>query len=225
MDMTAEYRALYLKHWPKLEELRRSHPKMSPPLLLSPPDEYASQATRIFCIGQETPDWYDDSFDPVGPIDLLSPDAIDELMRIYKDEPRRQTTFHQAIREVERTLGIAREAILWSNLNKAGESGRRPSPELADALLNRFPVLLREVAIGKPHVVIFFTGPSYDERLTATFPGAFFERTALPERQLARVVHPGLPARSFRTYHPTYLRRTKKWRTILPILCALSRSN
>src|SRR6266513_4261609 len=159
MDITAQYHELFLSHWPNIRSLRLSHPKMSPPLLLNPPDAYARQATRLFVIGQETPDWYDDEFEGPNAVDLFSAEAVEVLMRIYKNDRRRQTPFHQAVRDLERALGIEQEASLWSNLNKAGESRKPPSPELADALLRHFPVLRREVAIAKPNVVVFFTGP------------------------------------------------------------------
>ena len=214
--MTSEttFRKLYLELWPRLESLLRAHPEMSPPLLLNPPDDYQGQRIHLFVVGQETATWYDD---------LLRGKegnaAIDTLMHIYKNDFRlgqiHPTPFWQAVRDLERALGIEKGAILWSNLNKADQNGGRPSPALEVALLESFPALRREIAVAQPDAVVFFTGPRYDDLLTSIFSGIRFAASGFPERVFAKVIHPALPDRSFRTYHPKYLRIRKMWPAVL----------
>ncbi len=69
-----------------------------------------------------------------------------------------------------------------------------------------------EIQVLAPTSVLFLTGPQYDEVLRDEFPLASFERVPNQDaRQVARVRHERLPAASFRTYHPGYLRRSGKW--------------
>ena len=64
-------------------------------------------------------------------------------------------------------------------------------------------------ALLKPKVCLFFTGPDFDDRLRHTFHGLVYQPVAeWSERVLARLVHPALPANTFRTYYPNYLRRS-----------------
>ena len=209
--MEEKFRELYQKFWPALEPVLLSDTGMSPPLLLSPPDHYQRQNTRLFVVGQETNTWYNDRLR-----DKRGDAAIDALMTIYKDEFRLglkwPTVFWQAVRDVERRLGIETGAILWSNLNKADQNDGPPSRQLEEQLLKVFPVLQSELVISKPDVVIFFTGPAYDRLIASSLEGSHFqpvESTGLPEREFAQVKHEVLPERSFRTYHPKHLRLRK----------------
>jgi hypothetical protein len=85
--------------------------------------------------------------------------------------------------------------------------------EELDAILSlQRGLLTAEIRVLKPTAVIFFTGPDYDVALRDEFPELsmrpLFDRT---EREFARLSHPELPSETFRTYHPNFLRRRKKW--------------
>ena len=72
--------------------------------------------------------------------------------------------------------------------------------------------LAGEVRILEPTAVVFFTGPNYDAILRNEFPGLELNAVAgHTSRQFAEAVHPALPNSAFRTYHPSYLRRSGKW--------------
>lgn len=72
--------------------------------------------------------------------------------------------------------------------------------------------LRQEVMIIKPTAVVFLTGPYYDEILKHEFPGVEFQKVTdnRDVRQFAKVIHSDLPDKSFRTYHPGYLARSRK---------------
>jgi hypothetical protein len=72
--------------------------------------------------------------------------------------------------------------------------------------------LSEEIAILNPTSVLFLTGPNYDEILRDEFPHARFEQVAGRDLgQFARIIDDNLPYASFRTYHPGYLARSRKW--------------
>jgi hypothetical protein len=82
--------------------------------------------------------------------------------------------------------------------------------------------LREEITILDPTSVVFFTGPLYDEVLRDEFPGVEF--TAYddrPSRQFACVTHAHLPVRSFRTYHPGYLVRSRQRRAWINEIAAM----
>jgi hypothetical protein len=96
---------------------------------------------------------------------------------------------------------------VWSNLVKVDQNGERPSAQV-EAIISRYALVPREIAIIRPRAVFFLTGYTYDSRLQETFPGCQLEPVA---PAIDRVLHSDLPNASFRTYHPNYLRRGRRW--------------
>jgi hypothetical protein len=116
----------------------------------------------------------------------------------------------------------ARRAVMWSNLFRVdwnGGSVLKAEPQALQKIGAAQRSLLRdEVAILQPGSVVFLTGPNYDFELKAEFNDVEFHTVdCIPIRRLARLSHPGLPFKSFRTYHPAYLSRSKSWNLIAQI--------
>jgi hypothetical protein len=115
----------------------------------------------------------------------------------------------------------ARRRVLWTNLVKfVGRDGSRilKKPYAEQALRLQEDVLVTELAIAKPDICVFVTGPDYDGILERYFDGVRFEPLDLPVRQFARLVATRLPHHSYRTYHPNALRRLKMWDRVVRIL-------
>jgi hypothetical protein len=116
-------------------------------------------------------------------------------------------------------------SFVWNNLVKIGKNGLngRPAPVVLDWQDHLFDLLRQEVAILRPHVVLFFTGPYYDAFLARAFPGVRFDPVApRTVRQLARVRVDSLPEHSLRTYHPNYLWRKNFDGWLRDIVAAIS---
>jgi hypothetical protein len=95
------------------------------------------------------------------------------------------------------------------------EDGHRPSEELEQAAFATFNVLPTELEILAPDAVVFFIGPKYELRLNRMFPGIKYEHLRNWKSELLyRCTHPGLPANSFWTYHPKWLRLTRNWNVV-----------
>ena len=102
---------------------------------------------------------------------------------------------------------ISKFSIVWSNLNRCDFNDGRPPSEIEKDLHVTFPILTGEIEILQPNVVIFFSGPYFDEHINQSFVGSQFQSVdGFSEREVARVVHDSLPQHSYRTYHPKYLR-------------------
>jgi hypothetical protein len=108
--------------------------------------------------------------------------------------------------------------FLWANLVKIDEDCKQPGKDVEDFMATAFNVLPTEISLAAPDVVVFLTGPYYDSRLALTFHGCEFKAVkGRDKRTLSLLKHPDLPSRSYRTYHPGYLRRSKKWDIIAEI--------
>lgn len=210
---------------------------LSAPLLLSVPPAYANAERRILFFGQETYGWkwtrdlrarypeykVDYRYMDVRTMRdfLANDDSVEALCWGYRQfnfakyQPvTKRSPFWRAFRKVQ---GWPDAGLIWNNLSRCdyqGGSVRRAPPDLqAHLSACQSGLVAEELAILRPHVCLFLTGPNYDHFLSEVFPHCEFTALVegIPVRQLACVGHPSLPARSFRTYHPSYLSRRRRW--------------
>ena len=223
--INAELRSLYDLHWPALLTSIPRSQGYSAPLLLHVKPDYAEADVRLMVVGQQTNTWWGaDGWDKLrGEQDEQN--RIGYLLERYSEfdlGARYPGPFWSAARSLARSLGSdnKRCALIWSNLNRVDRAQSKKDPdaraskEIEDAL-RHMPLLEGEIAILKPNVVVFFTGPNYDDRLVATFPGVKYGPVNGQERWLSVLEHRALPRASFRTYHPGYLQRKRLLQPIL----------
>jgi hypothetical protein len=199
----------------------------SPPLLLNLTDDYCDAPIKIVFCGQETTGWthlYSNNWpfkDLLTFGDFLNnDDAIEGLVQAYeqfafaKYQPKIfRSPFWQAFREIQKWPNAG---LMWTNIIRVdyhGGSILTADSTVQEAILQQqYQVLRDELTLLMPSVCIFVTGPDYDPVLRAAFPTLEFKEIDLaPKRELARLVHSDLPARSYRTYHPKPLSMHRKW--------------
>lgn len=171
-------------------------------------DEYNNSEYKILFIGQETNGW--NGFDrPKIQSDI---DNILNLYITFEMGVNYNSVFWQHVNYINNVLNPGKKLnFLWSNVLKFGRSGKgRPDEIVTDAEMLYFNVLRNEIEIVKPDVVIFFSGPNYDYDLGLRIEDISFQQvdTNFEIRQLAKVQSKYLPAKSYRTYHPNYLRKS-----------------
>ncbi len=74
--------------------------------------------------------------------------------------------------------------------------------------------LTSQIRVLCPTAVLLFTGPvrEYNEAIEYEFEGVkFINVDERPSGEFARIVHPTLPQRSYRTFHPRQLRQLGWW--------------
>ena len=108
-----------------------------------------------------------------------------------------RSPFWQAAREMQLALNQRSPAgaFIWTNVNEL-DMARRRIPASLEARLEANDLLLEEIRITDPEVVLFFTGPRYDDRLRTLFRGV--KLTPLPGvglEHVSRVEHERLPKR------------------------------
>jgi hypothetical protein len=210
-------RELYRQVWPSFAALPVDQ-GLSWPLFIALPDAYSTARLKLLVVGQETFSWWG----LLGTV--MGDDPVGTVMACYdrfKLGEGYRSPFWDATRELVRLLGgSASVGLAWSNLYPCDQRKRRPDKSLRRPLLD-LRLLPQEVAVLKPDAVIFFTGPRYHDALTSLFPDArLAEAGAPPGQWVQRVAHVQLPAASFRTYHPAYLRR-KRQGAVIDTLAAL----
>lgn len=206
----------YRSIWGNLAQDLAGHSALSCPLLVELPPAYAQGQHRLMVVGQETNGWRGHLWKRLQAAPGEVVDPIAELLGSYRGFERgrhyRSTPFWRCAHQIQRLLNPTADlyGFLWSNLLKVDQGKNRPSRAVEGAIL-RHRLLPTEVELAAPSVVVFFTGPEYDEVLRKTFPGAALELVPHEKpRLLARVRHEALPQHSYRTYHPGYLVRARK---------------
>ena len=170
---------------------------------MTTPNIYSESSVRLMIVGQQTRGWGEGV-----PWGLSAVETVDGLIRWYENYELCKSNlspFWKASHELCRRLnGDGRDRqFIWANLAKIDEAKGPSREDLKDLMAALFIVLPTEIRLPKPDVVVFFTGPCYDERLAATFPGCEFKAVkGRDKRALSLLKHPMLPPRSYRTYHP-----------------------
>lgn len=222
--------------------------RLSCPLLLSMGPTWPTSEHRLLLIGQETLGWdfrSGDYYDWPHPslaslADFQSYDhAVPALVHGYAefDFAKRQpanyrSPFWRAFRLLrEHSASSGTGEVLWSNLFRCSLDGgsvvnTATAAELQNILAFQQGLLGREITALRPTGVLFVTGPYYDFAINSEFPGATWERVpSYDPRHVSRVVHPALPDRTFRTYHPNYLARSQeRWQWLSALASEVFRS-
>lgn len=207
-ELTERYRAAF-ESWPAVSSLHRN---LSQPQLMRIPDSYVSSDVRLMVVGQESGAWgrHEDPTTEQGREELRNEyTAFDlALKTTWSTSP-----FWEAAYQLRDRLnpGGAENGFLWSNLVPVSEqlpSGKygRPSTLVAEAA-SGLGLIAAEIAIARPHVVVFFTGKSRDELLRRAFPSI-----SLVDVAQDIVAVEGLPEVrvAYRTEHPHTLWRNKR---------------
>lgn len=202
--MNDQLRTLYRENWDVFSGAMEKG--SSAPLLLSTSEAYREASPRLLFVGQETNGWSQPT---------STGDPIEELIERYEafrfGEKFRNSPFWRAVHGIREDVnpGSSDASILWSNLGKVDVDSDLPPEEMLDSLLQA-DILPREIEVTEPDAVVFFTGPTseYDTVLRRTFDGVELSEV---EPNLHEVSHPGLPERSYRTYHPNFLQQDSQW--------------
>lgn len=169
------------------------------PFLMSPNEKYPLQRNPLLIIGQETNGW------------MYNVEDLEKQMKHYEDFnvgiTYKSSPFWNITRKIETALGSEPYSCAWTNVNKFDLDAGRPFGAYEKAISTVDNVLIEEIQIAKPKVCLFYTGPSFDNRLKEIFNGIeFIEIPGWTLRQLCQLKHPLLPELSFRSYHPKSLR-------------------
>ena len=181
---------------------------------------YKEMNKKILIIGQEVDGWRKIKDNPK---DAML-DTLDISIKPPKHKPKHPRPFNAFSRKFCETVNKeckSKFPISWASANirkfsynKVSPKSRTPKIPLNDEVQNlidtKFNILRDEIKIINPDIVLFLTGPNYDDYIKVQLNGVKFhklENSDYEKRQFARVEHEVLPKKSFRIYHPNAFRQ------------------
>ena len=187
---------------------------VSGPLLISLTNDYENSGRKVLIVGQQTNGW-GNLYGSVE--DLISTYEEFSFGKKYHNSPfwRGANLLYDNI-----CPDGPKRGFMWTNIVKADVDGKRPS-RVIEEIVAHSQLFQEELCILQPEIVVFFTGPNYDERLEVTFPG--FRKEPISDFS-DRIISHRLPDLSYRTYHPKWLQMTNNFDEILKIVKQIQRA-
>ncbi len=216
--MNSTLKKLYLNNWnilsEKLNELILDNSKeikpTNPLLIYVDEEKYLNADIRIMIIGQETNDW-EGNFQK----------DIDYTLDLYNNFLNNNSCFSyggQFWNGYNRFLSLLQNkypqkkiASIWNNVIKIGNSGRHKNKSL-DYIYSTerdyFNILKDEIEILKPNIILFLSGPNYDNEIKHSLENITFNSFSekYTSRALSKIEFNN-HLNIYRTYHPNYLWR------------------
>lgn len=225
MNTKDKLKELYSSKWEQLSsamkpivESNNYSIKPTNPLLLWPclgDDEYDKADVRVMIFGQETNDWYG-TFNPNADKD----EEIERISKLYKNflyvnQPYKSqfwNGFNLFKKMLEKKFPDKNIRYIWNNVVKIGKARQKgfPPDYIYNVEQTYFRVLDNEINILKPHIILFLTGPNYDNYIKDKLVKIHFKQISpFTSRKIAELDINGVNF-AFRTYHPNYLYRQGK---------------
>lgn len=196
--------------------------QLSNPFLIKCLPSYKKAKKKVLFVGQETNGWesFKESLETFnyGNTETNRDQIIQYLQWMYEDFRYHRkwdyTPFWKGMRRLYQVIDNegSDDGFLHTELVRFDLNQKRPPKYIEDLLQKEYNVLPMEIKALRPDVVIFLTGPDYDDRLRATFNNAYvlgdqlnFEPIdGFKTNELIHLSHPILPFHTYRTYHPGY---------------------
>lgn len=208
---------LYSSKWDKLCSAIKSineddslEIKPTNPLLLfiEKEEEYQKADIRVVIFGQETNSWFKGFNTDIIPI-------LDCYKKFYNGGEcwsyggQFWNGFSKFYTMLDEKFPNKKIRYIWNNIVKIGKQDEKgfPPDYIYDVERNHFSIIKDELKILNPNIVLFLTGPNYDNVISDNFGQLSY--TALPpfdSRWLAKVSISETDF-AFRTYHPNFLWR------------------
>ncbi len=232
-EINKNLKDLYSGKYPALTtELNKANSNLNPkekatnPLLIQVDEKYTKADIKIMFFGQETNTWLGELNDGA----FLG--EVEPLLDLYNDFFLEDSCFAyggQFWNGIKRFKELLSDKIpdknigyVWNNVIKIGKCGMG-FPSETNAITNKyFNVILQEIEILEPDVIIFFSGPNYDEYIEKAI-GKFYKinMSLFVKRQLCKITSMELEL-AFRTYHPNYLWRNNIENFFKPIITEIT---
>ena len=186
--------------------------KPTNPLLLRINEiEYDHSDIKVMIIGKETNDWGNNFTGDIQEILEIYDDFFNSGFALNSYKGHFWNGFKRFNTLLQAKYKDKKISYLWNNVIKIGASGRgqnHPQNYIYEVEQTHFNLLEKELEILNPDIVLFLSGPTYDDKITRILPGVKFQscNTNFTCRQLSRLIfksHKNI----FRTYHPNYLWR------------------
>ena len=219
------YRGAIKKVGPHLAEYnaqsKRGKPKATHPFLLDISNDFNTAKPSVMIFGQETNTWHDE-FPALHDLDLLQRELQNTYCEFYLEGGIRRYPgpFWNEFKRICNTINKGRKPsqqvnFIWNNINKIGIMGKGHHGPLDRIQFDFFNVVRDEIRILKPNLMVFLTGPNYDEFITKNM--AVFAQKPICD-EISELLFSGefQGLKSYKTYHPNRLYFMKRNREVIP---------
>lgn len=192
--------------------------ELNGPFLIAGHEQYAESNPRVVIVGQENNDWAGGIYPRFSDFQAAHPKNLTTMLDHYREFITAwpyNSTFFQYFKKLRGAIHGEQppgrqQSILWLNLFKLNHGGKCSwkSPLYEQLLAIQEGVFQAEIRALAPHVVVFLTGPNYDQVIEKLYPD--YKRIDVPpftSRQIVQIAASGLPRLTFRSYHPGYIHR------------------
>jgi hypothetical protein len=214
---------LYSSKWDKLctamqPVIETKEVKPTNPLLLymqgrtEGGEDYSEADIRVMVFGQETNGWWTSlpKTNSFANIEML----IDKYDEGFNTDGifLLKTPFWKGFDKFRKMLGEKypgkKIRYVWNNIVKIGKAdGKGCTPDyIYNIEREHFSIIAEEVKIINPNVILFLTGPKYDNKIADNFEQLQYSAISpFSENELAELSIPDVDF-AFRMYHPNYFR-------------------
>lgn len=183
----------------------------NPLLLRIDEQEYLNSDIKIMIFGQETNDWDLDFKNDVEHCLIMYNDFFNTKNCFSKKNKPFWTGYQKFISKLNDASSGKRISSVWNNVIKIGIKGKKgkPNKSIYDIERNFFNIIKDEIQILKPDVLLFLSGPNYDEEIRNSLQNVNFNAidNNFNIRQMSKLEVIGNNIKAYRTYHPGYLWR------------------
>jgi hypothetical protein len=172
--MNKELKGLYASKWEEISKklddwqeeceedgLNETENMATHPMLIKTDEEYENTDLRVMIFGKETNNWY--GLFEEG-IDIDSVISFYDEFYIKNGSVKYGKHFFNFISLIKRKLSDKKIGYIWNNVLKIGKSAvGTPQQGLINYTMECFNIIPNEIAILKPNVLLFLSGPKYDE--------------------------------------------------------------
>ncbi|WP_288982859.1 hypothetical protein [uncultured Flavobacterium sp.] len=195
----------------------QNNDKATNPLLIKVSEKWEKSEVKIMIIGQETFTWCVECGENgvfSGNIDL----SINIYNNFFNNSFGYPSPFWNEFRRISKSIITSKSVdFSWNNIIKVGRIGSGNVPKINEIIFKDFNVLVEEINITKPNILIFFTGPNYNNHIKK-FIGNFNVKPKdnFKINELSFLEFNELEFDlCIRTYHPNYLYRSGKREKII----------
>jgi len=210
-NINTRLKNLYLSKWYRFSlELKKiinsEKYKIKPanPLVLSHrnPNEFEKSNIKVMIFGQENNGWE-------GTFNGNLEHSLDTYSNFYGGgyynyRGQFNNHFNLLVNLLKKHFGNKSIGLFWSNVIKVGKSDAKNKPPeyILNATINEFNVLEGEIEIIKPDIILFLSGPDYDNHIRSQINGLKIKNYKdYNPRQVVKFEIPNVKY-AFRTYHP-----------------------
>lgn len=213
---------LYNKKMPLLKKSldeynENTKDKATNPLLIKVSEKWEDSDVKIMIIGQETYTWCGECGNE-GIFSANIKESLNIYNRFFLNNYGYTSPFWNEFRRLSKSIKTNKKVdFSWNNVIKIGRIGAGNIPNINDIIYKDFNILIEEIKITKPNILIFFTGPSYNNHIKR-FIGSFnvTPKENFKVNELSYLEFNNLEFDlCLRTYHPNYLYRSGKRERII----------